>query len=149
MAEATVPVVADPQRTVEVAGRAFIEHLQVRGRTKSHIETVESHLRVHLVPFFGDRPIDRIEPDDVTRLLARLRAAAVSRRPRNIFSTLYSVLDLAVRRRWVAANPCKQVEPPEVPANTDIGFLSQAELSAVLEGGVRRPFSASSSVRCI
>jgi hypothetical protein len=61
----------DPERTMAVAGQAFLEHL-----------------------------LDRIGPDDVTRLLARLRRGG--RKPktvRNIFSTLYSALDLAVRRR--------------------------------------------------
>jgi integrase len=137
MAEASVAIAPDPERTVAVAGRAFIEQLEARGRSKSHLETVESHLRVHLVPFFGDRALDRIDADDVTRLLARLRRGG--RKPktvRNIFSTLHSVFDLAVRRGWVAANPCKAVEPPAVQPSTDVRFLVQAELLAVLEGGI-------------
>jgi integrase len=137
MAEAAAPVIPDPERTVAVAGRAFVEQLQARGRSKSHVETVESHLRVHLVPYFAERPIDRIGADEVTRLLARLRQSG--RKPktaRNIFSTLHSVLDLAVRRGWVAANPCKLVEPPEVQPSTDIRYLSQAELIKLLNAGI-------------
>jgi hypothetical protein len=134
MAEDAVPVVPDPERTVGVVGRAFVEQLEARGRSKSHVETVESHLRVHLLPFFGERSLDRVCSDDVTRLLARLRRGG--RKPktvRNNFSTLHSIFDLAVRRGWVAANPCKLVEPPEVQPSTDIRFLTQGELLAVLE----------------
>ena len=34
---------------------------------------------------------------------------------RNIASTLHSVFELAIRRRWVTFNPCKLVDLPAVP----------------------------------
>jgi integrase len=98
---------------------------------------VRSHLRVHLGPFLGARSIDRITSEDVTRLLARLHRSG--RRPktvRNVFSTLHSVFELAVKRSWLAANPCKLVDPPEVHPSTDIRFLTQRELIAVIERGI-------------
>src|SRR3954468_1526748 len=102
MAEDAVPLAPDRERTIAAAGRAFVEHLEARGRSKSHVETVESHLRVHLLPFFGDRPLERLSSDDITRRLARLqRGGRKPKTVRNIFSTLHSVLDLAVRRGWV------------------------------------------------
>jgi integrase len=128
---------SDPELTIELAGRAFLEQLQARGRSKSHVEGVESHLRVHLRPFFGDKPLDRIADADVTRLLAHLRRTG--RKPktaRNVLSTLHSIFDLAVRRGWTTANPCKLVDAPEVQASADIRFLTQRELSAVLEDGI-------------
>ena len=45
--------VSNPDRTVADAGRALLEHLEVLGRSRSHRETVESHLRVHIVPAIG------------------------------------------------------------------------------------------------
>jgi hypothetical protein len=89
-----------------VAAEALRQQLEARGSSRSHLETVESHLRVHLCPLFGDKPIDRITEADVTRLLVRLRR--LGRKPktvRNVFSTLHSVFELGIRRRWVAANP--------------------------------------------
>jgi len=58
-------------------GRPFLagavsNALTAKGRAPSHIETVEAHLRVHLAPHFGSRPIDRIDEHDVTRLIAKL-----------------------------------------------------------------------------
>ena len=132
-----VQVVTDPDVTMAVAGRALRDHLEGKGSSRSHLETVESHLRVHLNPFFGDTAIDRIGEPDVTRLLVRLRR--LGRKPktiRNIFSTLHSVFELAIRRRWVATNPCKYVDLPAVSPSGDIRYLTQPELLAVLERGV-------------
>src|SRR5262249_40799441 len=135
--DAAVPAAADRERTIADAGAAFVEHLEARGRAKSHVESVRSHLRVHLEPFFGYRSIDRISSDEVTRLLARLhRAGRHPKTIRNIFSTLHSVFELAVRRGWSAANPCKLVDPPEVQPSSDIRFLTQREFAAVIERGV-------------
>jgi hypothetical protein len=109
----TIQVTTDPDRTVAIAGEALLAQLEARGCSKSHIETAESHLRVHLVPFFGDKALDRVRDADVTRLLVRLRRAGRAPKTiRNILSTLHSVFELAVRRRWVTANPCKLVDAP-------------------------------------
>ena len=47
---ATVQVTSDPERTMGLAGQALLTRLEAKGSSKSHLETVESHLRVHLVP---------------------------------------------------------------------------------------------------
>jgi integrase len=103
-ADFDAPALAAAGMTIAVAGKAFVAQLEPRGRAKSHIETAESHLRVHLVRFFGDRPIDGISAADVTRLLIELRRSGRAPKTiRNSFSTLHSIFELAVRRRWVAA----------------------------------------------
>jgi integrase len=132
-----VQVSTEPGLTVATAGVALLAQLEARGSSRSHRETVESHIRVHLVPYFEDKSLDRISEEDVTRLLVRLRR--LGRAPktiRNIASTLHSLFELAVRRRWVAANPCKQVDLPAVPASGDVRFLTHDELRSVLERGM-------------
>jgi hypothetical protein len=42
-------VVSDPAVTVEVCGEMLLESLEAGGASRSHIATVESHLRAHLV----------------------------------------------------------------------------------------------------
>jgi len=131
-----VQVVSDPERTVETVGQALLMQLEGKGSAKSHIETAESHLRVHLVPFFKDKPLDRIGDADVARLLVRLRR--LGRKPktiRNIISTLHSVFELAIRRRWLTVNPVKLVDLPAVPPNSDVRYLTQGELMAVVDRG--------------
>lgn len=132
-----VQVTSDPEHTVAVLGRALLGQLEAKGCSKSHIETVESHLRIHLVPFFGDRPVDRIGEEHVTRLLVRLRRSGRSpKTARNIFSTLHSLFEIAVRRHWAGSNPCKLVDLPACAPSGDIRYLTQPELIGVLERGV-------------
>jgi hypothetical protein len=105
----------EPDRTVATAGAALLVQLEARGASKSHRETVESHLRVHLLPFFKARPLDRIGDDDVTRLLVRLRREGRAPKTiRNIAGTLHALFELGVRKQWVDANPCKAVDLPAV-----------------------------------
>jgi integrase len=123
--------------TVATAGVALLAQLEARGSSKSHRETVESHLRVHLVPFFKERSLDRVTEDDVTRLLVQLRRQGRAPKTiRNVASTLHSLCELALRRRWVSANPCKQVDLPVVRPGGDIRFLTHDELRSVLERGI-------------
>jgi hypothetical protein len=128
----------DPARTVRVAGRALLERLEARGSAGSHIEGVESHLRVHIVPFFGEKPLDRIdEDDDVTRFAARLhRSGRAPKTVRNIASTLHSVFELARRRRWVDSNPCALADLPAQRPTKDIRYLRHEEFAAVLDHGI-------------
>jgi len=89
------------------------------------------------VPFFGDRALDRINEDDVTGLLVRLRRTGrAPKTVRNIASTLHSVFVLARRRRWVDANPCKLVDLPSPKPTKDVRYLREEELAAVLDSGV-------------
>jgi integrase len=132
-----VEVRADPDITVATTGIALLAQLDVRGSSKSHRETVESHLRVHLVPYFKDRSLDQITEDDVTRMLVRLRRQGRAPKTiRNVASTLHLLFELAVRRRWVSANPCKQVDLPVVRPSGDIRFLTHDELRSLLERGI-------------
>ncbi len=121
-----------------MAGQALLARLEAKGSSKSHVETAESHLRVHLVPFFKDKPLDRITDTDVTRLLIRLnRLGRKAKTIRNIASTLHSVFELAIRRRWITSNPCKLVDLPAVPQSAEVRYLTQEELTAVVTRGIQ------------
>ena len=60
--------VTDRGRTVGSVGGQALAELEVKGRRTSTVQAFESGLRVHLVPFFGDQPIQRISHEDVERL---------------------------------------------------------------------------------
>jgi integrase len=132
-----VHAVSCAERTVADAAQALLERLEALGRSKSHRETVESHVRVHIVPAFGAVAIDRLEEEHVTRLAVKLRRDGKAPKTiRNVLSTVHSICDLAVRRRWCVRNACRFVDAPAAPEATDIRFLSQAELERVLKQGV-------------
>jgi hypothetical protein len=79
-AMAGVQVTTDTERTVGTVGQSLLGQLEAKGCSRSHLETVESHLRVHLVPFFKAKPVDRVSEDDVMRLVARMRRSGARRR---------------------------------------------------------------------
>jgi hypothetical protein len=71
---AEVQVTTNADRTLADLGGALLAQLEAKGRSRSSIQSVETHLRVHLVPFFGERSVDRLTEDDVNRLLAPTQA---------------------------------------------------------------------------
>src|SRR4051794_1334093 len=129
--------VSNPSRTIADAGNALLEHLEATGRSKSHLETAESHLRVHIVPAFGRIAIDRLDEERITRLVATLRRNGKAPKTiRNILSTLHSVCELAMRRRWCSTNPCRFLDAPRPAESSDIRYLTQRELGLVLDTGI-------------
>ena len=117
-------------------GRRSSAQLEARGCARSHIETAESHLRVHLVPFFGEKALDRVRDADVTRFLY----ASDGRPEAQDDSQRLEHAALAVRASgataWVTANPCKLVDAPAVPPSSEMRYLTQEELVAVIDRGV-------------
>ena len=92
---------------------------------------------MHTVPFFGSRPVDRIEEGHVTRLLAHLRRSGLAPKTvRNVASTLHSLFSIAIRRRWIVENPCTLLDLPDAKPNADTRYLTQEELVGVRERGV-------------
>jgi integrase len=101
----------------------------------SHRETVESHLRVHIAPALGRTAIDRLDDEQITRLALAMRRAGKSPKTiRNVLSTLHSVCDLAIRRRWRSTNPCRFVDAPAAQHDPDIRYLTRPELEQLLAG---------------
>lgn len=94
----------------------------------------QSYLRVHLTPFFGDRPLDAIDSGDIEAFIAeRVDAGKASKSIKNWVALLHSIFDYAIKRGWCSANPCKLVElPRSVDVDPDIRFLDAAELHAVV-----------------
>jgi len=66
-------VTADPGRTIEHVAQLHSAKLTGVDRKRSHVQTFDSHVRVHLVPFFKVTPVNRITDADVERLMAHLR----------------------------------------------------------------------------
>ena len=114
-------------------GARYLDLARRRGRKPSTLACVECELRVHLVPFFGATPIERIEREDVADLIATLLGKGLAPKSvRNIHATLTAMLNLAVRRGWIASAPCASDELPVIPECTEIRFLTPDELALML-----------------
>jgi integrase len=74
--------------------------------------SVEIALRVHILPFLGDRPLARLRHSDV-QAWARGRAEVLSPGSvANVYRVLSAVMRSAVRDRLITANPCEGVTLP-------------------------------------
>lgn len=105
MSEVTATPVVE-RMTVEEVGDRLIKHLITKGRKPSTTSGYESYLRVHLAPFFADKPIARIRKEDVEELIAECLDNDQSvKSTRNYLGFLHSIFDFALRRGWVVENP--------------------------------------------
>ena len=133
MSELTVAPLYE-RMTIEEAGERLIQQLVTRGRKALTTVGYQSYLRVHIAPFFGEKQIGNITKEDIEEFVAVCFDNNQSiKSTRNYLGFLHSVFDFALRKGWVAANPCKAVEKPEaVGEDQDIRFLDQTELDALL-----------------
>ena len=138
MSEVALPAVAE-RITVGEAGERQVRQLATRGRKVSTLAAYRTHLRVHLGPHFGDKPLSRISKDDVEEfVLVCLEGGQSVKSVRNYLGFLHGIFEFALRQGWVVANPCRTAEKPVAPeANPDIRFLDQTELDALLGATVK------------
>jgi hypothetical protein len=124
-----VPKVMD----IAEAGKCWLAHLEAVGRRTSTLMDYESAVRIHLVPFFGSRPIGKIVAADVERFMVVKRGEGRSAKSvRNWLGVLHSLLSYAEKRDWIASNPCRKVDFPRIEeTDADIRFLAPEGVEAL------------------
>jgi integrase len=136
IADEVVGVARERRRTVEETGALYVEHLErVMQRKRTTIEDYRSHLRRHLVPFFGTRPLDRIRPADVEPYLRDKIAGGLA--PTTVVhhvTFLGGLFRFAIKRGWASSNPVAFVDRQRLPrqAGGRLRFLQPEEIEALL-----------------
>lgn len=92
-----------------------------------------SLLRVHLLPEFGERRLAGIDAADVQRYVNRLADRRSPKTTNHVIMLLKLIMDFAVRRRFIAANPCAAVRLPTVRRQRKVTPLPHAELSLLAD----------------
>jgi integrase len=130
-ADAIEPV---PERiTVQEAGERLLAHLTALGRKPTTLNAYRAALKTHLSPVIGAITLENVTPTDIERFMAHDRQAGASAKTTlNALGFLHSVFEFAQRRGWCSRNPCKLVDKPRVEKTTDIRFLTEDELEALL-----------------
>ena len=131
--------------TIAQVGERRIKHLERTGRKPdTTLATYESEIRIHFVPFFGDKPVDQITVEDVEAFIdfcldgeeRRERdLSPLSVKPvRNLYVHLNGLFEFAQNKAWAHQNPCRRVDKPASAddADQEIRFLDQAELDALV-----------------
>jgi integrase len=128
----------------EVSSR-YVAHAERRGRKLSTRLHIESETRVHLVPFFGDRALDSIDPGEVLDLIGRLEGKGLKPKSiRNIVATLSALFNFAraPQRGWATRNPCEGLELPAIPEHNEVRFLTLDEVYGAIAAARPGPFQA-------
>jgi integrase len=132
--DAEQPKYAGAEITVAEAGERLLRHLEAKGLKPTTLGTYDSALRTHLRrPPLGDLQLHVVSPEQVEALLARMRNDGKAPKTiANAFKLLNQIFVFGKRKRWCRENPCELIDPPVVKPSTDIRFLDQAELAALL-----------------
>jgi integrase len=129
------PAIVRSGLTIETAGELYVEHLEhVLERKPSTLGDYRSILRAHAVPFFGARPLERIEPDELRRYIAAKKSAGLATKSvTNQLIFMHGLFAFAVKRGWLQSNPVAGVDRPRAPqADADIRYLELEEVEALL-----------------
>ena len=141
----SAPEPVTERMTIAQVGERRIKQLGRTGRKPdTTLATYESEIRIHFVPFFGDKPVDQITVEDVEafidfcldgeerreRDLSPLSVKSV----RNLYVHLNGLFEFAQNKAWAHQNPCRRVDKPASAddADQEIRFLDQAELDALV-----------------
>jgi len=127
------------RRGIAAAGAAYVDHLEnVMERKRTTIQDYRGYLRRHLEPFFGDRPLDRVDERQVSAYLRVKRDGGLSTKTvQNHLNFLHGLFRFAVRHGWAERNPVAMVERPRKTrrSNRRLRFLQPVELDAVIQAG--------------
>ena len=145
-----VVVARGQQRTIAQAGGEYVDHLQhVMERKRTTIQDYRGYLRGHFGPFFGDRPLDRIDERLVAVYLKRKRDQGLSSKTvQNHLNFMHGLFKFSVKRGWAEQNPVAAVERPKKARRPErrLRFMQLVELEALLRavpddelGAVERP----------
>lgn len=102
----------------------------------------EQHVRLHIAPALGGRPLERLTAPDIEAFLARLVAGGLSPRTvAHIRATLRRALADAVRDGLVARNAAALARPIYVPRQP-IRYLEPRDVARLVAGTADEPYGA-------
>jgi integrase len=136
MGEVSQTVAAHDRHTILELADLHLELRMNAGLKRSTARGYRSVVTVHLVPFFGERTVDKITLpliEAFDRHLREKRLRTQSRR--NILGLLIAMLDTARRRRWIVANPATDFDKPKKSRSDvdgELRYLTLEEVDAVL-----------------
>jgi len=111
----------------------MLRDLEALERKATTLDNYRAILRAHLLPRFGELVVNRVQKRDIEEFMAALAEAGLAAHTRlGIFKLLSQVFTFAVRNGWCEDNPCCSVRRPQVRECSEIRFLNQRDLDALI-----------------
>lgn len=95
--------------------------------------SVEQHLRLHVYPILGDRPVGAIRPTEIQGLVRHLSANLAPSTVAVVYGRVVAVFRAAVRDRIVVASPCIDVRLPRSPTKAVTEVLEPDQVLALAQ----------------
>lgn len=130
----TLPGMIRTGATFADAAHEWLRYVeQERGRKASTLADYRSVVTAHLIPAFGEQPLEQIDTDSIERWLSLLlRDGELSRRSTQKMLVLLNGIFRRARKVWkLPYNPVADVERLAVPKRTDLAFYSPEEVHAL------------------
>lgn len=115
------------------AGRVtFEEYAETWRRGQVHrpstVALVESHLRLHALPFFGNRPLSSIRPSEIQAWVKERSAVLAPPTVQTVYRVTASVFRSAVRDRLITTSPCEHIKLPKIARRQVVPLATEAVL---------------------
>lgn len=135
--EADQPAPVRPDRiTFSDATDRALDHFATRSRRPIRETTARTYRTIadaHLIAALGGKSVAAIDAAAITSMLAGMRGDGKSAKTiQNAYRLAHSIFAFAVEQGWRADNPCADVEAPTLDPSTEIRFLNESELEALL-----------------
>jgi integrase len=120
--------------TLETLAPRYLAHKETIGLRRSTLRDYASHLRVHLIPFFGRRSLDAVTPAEVEAFIrVKLREGKSRKTVDDLVGLLSAMYRYAVKRGQARLNPVELADRPrQTRTDADIRYLTVEELEALL-----------------
>ena len=125
---------SDLAGTFDVAARRYLASRTTIGLKRGSISGYECQLRCHLLPAFGERPLNAISPEEIEAFIAnqRERGQAVNSVLRQI-GLLGAIFNYEIKRGRCERNPLRMIDMPRQVQPDEIHYLTVQELERLIE----------------
>jgi integrase len=111
----------------------YLANRELVGLKRSTLMDYESYARVHLLPAFGQLPLEAIDVELIEDFISsKLQEGKATKSVLNYLGLLHAILAFGVRRGLCPSNPAALVDKPRGSRDSDIRFLDHDELEALL-----------------
>jgi integrase len=93
----------------------------------------EQHLRLHIYPSLGDRPIGSIYPSDIQALVQRLSQKLAPSTVEVVYGRVVAVFRAAIRDRVLVTTPCEGIKLPTRKPPSALTPLSTEQVIAIAD----------------
>ena len=106
--------------------------LAALGRRESTAANYGSHLRTHILPLLGHRPLAAITPTEVRGFVRQVSGRLAPSTAVTVHTVLSAVMRAAVADRLIAVSPCPGTRPPR-PQRREVVPLTVEQVGSLLE----------------